>query len=628
MVKMSEEIKKIKPSDSCEPNDEVIKEEVSLQFHLYIIIFAIIYYISWVIPGFVFWLYFFFPFRIFFLQNIGFLSLFTNLSSLITLIIMPLVIIGCYLLHLILIGLTTWFIWGITEKTSPSKSGIIPRNIRSRTANYYHIRSFMIKYGKNTFTKGMFPWLSNWFFNFVGSNNIGKGTTLEESVGNDKFINIGENCYIGVNSTLASHLIQGIFGNISYFKINVGNNVTLASMCGIGPGSEIYDNAFLLPLASTPKHSEIKENNYYFGLPMRKIFRKKIIKYLDVTPKDLEMNENIEGYKDEKLLKEIKKKKRYPKNEAESLDRDQILGDLQEDKIITDNLSPDDLAIDFTTSSAISRVNIKFLIVYLPIFWLSGLIVTIIWYWYSRAQVSSNFQWAFFFFFPFALFGLIYIFIAGCLLFTKLFLIIINLIHKPKEGVFKAEKRDTNFEFWMLRTELKKIALWLFRNSPFPWTDVFAFKQLGVNMDFSSHLADAWCDSDFIKFGRKVMIGQGATIMSSMVVGKYLLIKKVFFDDYVMVGGHTTISPGTIIGKESIIGAISSTTFDQALKPAWIYLGIPARKLKENKYAEERRDIIIKRQVAEAKKFEMSYEVNIDEDKKKLVKIKKDEREK
>ena len=118
--------------------------------------------------------------------------------------------------------------------------------------------------------KGIFPWLSNWFFNFVGSNKIAKGTTFEESVGNDKFVDIGKNCYIGVNSTLASHLIQGIFGNISYFKIKVGDNVTLAAMGEIGPGSEIDDDAYLLPLAATPKHSIMKGGNYYFGLPMRK----------------------------------------------------------------------------------------------------------------------------------------------------------------------------------------------------------------------------------------------------------------------------------------------------------------------------------------------------------------------
>lgn len=629
MVEMNNEASEIEIPSSNELNNEIIKEEVSVQFHLYIIIFSIIYYISWIIPGFVFLLYFFFPFRIYFLENLSFISIFTDFKSLISLLFMPLVIIMCYLLHLFLIGLITRLLWRITERTSPSKSGIIPRNVKSRTANYYHIRSFMIKYGKNTFNKGIFPWLSNWFFNFVGSNKIGKGTTFEESVGMDKFIEIGDNCYIGVNSTLASHLIQGIFGNISYFKIKVGNNVTSAALGNVGPGSEIFEDSYLLPLASTPKHSVLKGNkNFYFGMPMRRIFRRKIMEYLKVKPEDLERNANIEGYKDKKLLKQLKEKEsRLEKTDEVPINK-QFLNDLKEEKIDINSLSKEDLAIDFTTSSAISRVNVKFLLVYIPIFWVSGLIITILWYWYSEDIIDGNsikFHLPFFLFFPVILFGLLYIFIIACILFSKLLLILVNLIHRPKEGIFKAQIGDTDFEFWQLRTQIKKISLWFLRNSPFPWTDVIAFQQLGVDMDFSSHLADTWCDPEFIKLGRKVMIGQGATIMSSMVVGKYLLIKGVFFDDYVMVGGQTSIAPGTIIKRESVIGAISSTTYDQVLKPAWIYLGIPARELKENKYAEERRDILMKRQVDEAKKFEVSHEVNIDEDKKDLIKIKEKE---
>ena len=91
-----------------------------------------------------------------------------------------------------------------------------------------------------------------------------------------------------------------------------------------------------------------------------------------------------------------------------------------------------------------------------------------------------------------------------------------------------------------------------------------------------------------------------------------------------MVGGHTTIAPGTIIGHDTVIGAISTTTYNQVLEPKWIYFGIPAIKLKENKYAEERRDIILKRDVDEAKKFELTHEVNSDEDKKDLIKIEKE----
>ena len=84
-----------------------------------------------------------------------------------------------------------------------------------------------------------------------------------------------------------------------------------------------------------------------------------------------------------------------------------------------------------------------------------------------------------------------------------------------------------------------------------------------------------------------------------------------------MVGGATTIAPGTIIGKETIIGALSSTTVNQVLEPKWVYFGYPAIKLKENKYAEERREVILKRDVDDAKKYEMEHELNIDKDKKK-----------
>ncbi|MFX1375794.1 MAG: hypothetical protein ACFFA0_08285 [Promethearchaeota archaeon] len=606
--------------DTDLPNQsEVIKEEVNLQYHLYILIFGCIFYTSWVIPGICFFIYFLQLFIPFVLEINNFWYLFIKSKSLIIFLSMPLVLVGCYLLHLFLLGFTTSLFWKFTEKMSPSKSGVIPRNIRSRAANYYHIRSFMIKYGKNSFTKGAFPWLSNWYFNFVGSDKIGKGTTLEESVGNDKFVNIGKNCYIGVNSTLASHLIQGIFGNIQYFKIDVGDNVTSAAMSQIGPGSEIYNKSYFLPLASTNKHSVIKGNNYYWGIPLRKIFRKKILQYLGVNPKDLEKNENIEGYKDKKILKRLKAKEISESKVKIPPERDQLTSSDNEDKIDINNLSEEELSLDFTTSSAISRVNIKFLIVYLPIFWLAGLIVSIFWYWYLLTETWD----AILIFLPLAIFGSIYFFILACILFSKLFLILVNLIHKPKEGVFKAEIGDKDFEFWMLRTEVKKIGLWFMRNSPLPWSDVIALRLFGVDMDASSHLNDAWCDAEFIKFGRRNLIGQGATIMSSMVVGKYLIIKKVVCDDYIMIGGHTTIAPGTIMGKESVIGALSSTTVNQVLDSSWVYFGFPAIKLKENKYAEERRSVILKRDVDGAKKFEMEHEINIDEDKKKIINVEK-----
>ncbi|HEY0089756.1 MAG TPA: hypothetical protein VGB37_12990 [Candidatus Lokiarchaeia archaeon] len=283
-----------------------------------------------------------------------------------------------------------------------------------------------------------------------------------------------------------------------------------------------------------------------------------------------------------------------------------------------DKTSSFDYNLDFTTSSAISRVNIKILVIYLPIFWLSGILAMIFWYeWTNNAEGIRLITMLVFL--PYALFCMYFIFIFSSLFFCKIFLTLIILIHKPKEGIFIAEKGNKDFEFWCLRIELKKLAIWLLRNCPMPWIDVMAFKWFGVDMDYSSHLQDSWTDMEFIKFGRKVLVGQGAVVMSSMVVGKYLIVKKVIFDDYCVIGGQDVISPGTIVGKDTVVGALGMTNFNQVLEDGWIYFGFPSKKFKPNKYAESRRDLVREVDVDDAKAYEVEHDVNIDEDKKDLV---------
>jgi len=282
-------------------NNNVIKQEVNLQFHWYLFGFFIIYSSSYIAPGILFFLFLIFIYFPFYLETDNVISLFTEIKSLIGAISLPFVIITCYFLYLFMLALTSKYLWNITEKKSPSKDGIIPRNIRSKTLNYYHIRSFLMKYTKNTFQKGAFPWLLNWFYNFVGSNKIGTGTTIEEQFGADKFIEVGDNSYIGVNSGFSSHSVEGIFGNISYFKIRLGKNVTTAGLNCVAPGVTINDNSYLFPLASATKHSNLKGGNYYYGVPLRKIFKRKILQYLDISEdelaKALEFRENQEKNK-------------------------------------------------------------------------------------------------------------------------------------------------------------------------------------------------------------------------------------------------------------------------------------------------------------------------------------------
>ena len=599
---------------SNQNNPEIIREEVNLQFHWYMINFFVTYLLSWIIPVIIFIIYirfFFFPY---FFETTSFVSLITEILPLIALISMPLVFLGCYILHVFFVGLLTRWSWRITESISPTKDGIIPRNIPSKTLNLYHIRSFMIKYPKNLVIKGLFPWLINWLYNYVGTNKIGKGTTIEEQFGADKYVRIGNNSYVGVNSGFSSHAVEGIFGNVSMFEIILGNNVTTSALNCLAPGVEIGDNSYLLPIAGATKHNKLKGDNYYFGAPLRKIFTKRLVDYLKLPQEILELEKEYRNSKEK--IDNLKK--------ALAKENERILNSKNNKELTIDSTSKnediDDMAteykLDFVTSSAISKSNIKFLVVYLPILWFSGLLLGMTWYgfvFYAEDLIIIILLM------PLMIFASYFIFIFACTLFGKLFLILINLIHKPKEGIFKAKRGEADFEFWCLRTELKKLIIWLMNNCPLPWIDTWAFRWFGIKIDFTSHLYDAWVDMEFIKFGRKVTIGQGAVVMSSMIVGNYLVIKKLFFDDYSVIGGVSTISPGTIIGKDTVIGAFSSTNYEQILEPGWIYFGIPGIKLKPNKYAESRRDIITKKDVDTLTRYEVEHEVSIDKDKKHLL---------
>jgi len=302
------------------------------------------------------------------------------------------------------------------------------------------------------------------------------------------------------------------------------------------------------------------------------------------------------------------------------------LSENNEDPLENDNES--DFLLDFTTSSSINRINYKSLILQLIVLWIGTSSGIIIFDGYLRTffiafeeRFSHPHNWIFILIaFPFNIFFIYILSVIGCIFSCKLFLIFINLVHKPKEGIFLIQKGNRDYEFWSLRIELKKIAIWLTNNCPLPWIDTLAFRWFGVKIDFSSHLQDAWCDVEFIHFGRKVMVGQGAVVLSSMIIGKYLIIKQVILDDYTVIGGQATIAPGTIIEKDTVIGALSTTNFLQFLEKSWIYFGIPAIKLKPNKYAESRRDIVQKVDVDELKKYRVEHEVNIDDDKKKLLK--------
>jgi hypothetical protein len=205
-------------------------------------------------------------------------------------------------------------------------------------------------------------------------------------------------------------------------------------------------------------------------------------------------------------------------------------------------------------------------------------------------------------------------YILSTLFFGKIFLIILKLFHVPKEGLFKAEKSDRDYYYYCLRVTVKKFIFWTWNNFCFPWATNAAFKLCDMRADFKSSMFDGWTDVEFIEFGNNMMVGQGAVVLSSIIIRidneDYFLIKKVIMGDHVVLGGHAIVAPGTIIGESTTLGIWSITHIGQVLEPKYIYIGQPARKYQPiNKAIEYSRKVRVRRIVDTGEK--VPYDIPI-----------------
>jgi acetyltransferase-like isoleucine patch superfamily enzyme len=198
--------------------------------------------------------------------------------------------------------------------------------------------------------------------------------------------------------------------------------------------------------------------------------------------------------------------------------------------------------------------------------------------------------------------------VFSSIILAKMILIVVNLFHKPQEGVFKRDSKNKDYSYWSLRSMIIKWPAWISHSFPVPWHDVILMKLFGVKTNFSNSTFDGWVNCEFIEFGSNISVGQGAIILSSMIIGNYLIIKKVKIGDNVIIGSHSVISPGTIIGKNSILAAFSYTMVDQELEDDWVYIGIPAKKYKENQFTKTEKELKIKKKLGASDKWESFIE--------------------
>lgn len=166
-----------------------------------------------------------------------------------------------------------------------------------RDINIYHTRSFILRIIKWQFSKGPFPWLINWMFNFIKSNDIGKNSVIEDGFICSEYLEMKENSYIGQLTIVSSQTIEGKYGALTIRKVKIGENSAVGPFSVIAPGVEMGDNTFALPFSGCTKNFKLKENRFCWGRPATLIRRKKFEEFtqlpLNLRKKKEKLKEKI-----------------------------------------------------------------------------------------------------------------------------------------------------------------------------------------------------------------------------------------------------------------------------------------------------------------------------------------------
>lgn len=186
--------------------------------------------------------------------------------------------------------------------------------------------------------------------------------------------------------------------------------------------------------------------------------------------------------------------------------------------------------------------------------------------------------WWFIFLLPIEVLAFAYIFVLSSLAMVKVVVHRIDARHPPAEGRFRRDGPEARA--MLARDGLKHYAIWLARNSTFPWIDKIAFTMFGVKVGKTVVLHEAWVDPELVQVGDYCMIGMNSVVMSRFILGDEIIVKKVVIGDHSIIGAYTVVAPGTVVGDSTVLGANSGTAIDQAVDGHHLYAGNPARKLK------------------------------------------------
>lgn len=108
-----------------------------------------------------------------------------------------------------------------------------------------------------------------WFYRGMGAR-IGAGTVIATTrLWDCDLIEIGENCMIGGNASIAAHVINGTRGRLR--RVRIGNSVTIGANSSIMPGVVIEDDVIVGANSLVAQGMHLEKGGVYLGVPVRKV---------------------------------------------------------------------------------------------------------------------------------------------------------------------------------------------------------------------------------------------------------------------------------------------------------------------------------------------------------------------
>ncbi|MHA1720305.1 MAG: acyltransferase [Promethearchaeota archaeon] len=255
------------------------------------------------------------------------------------------------------------------------------------------------------------------------------------------------------------------------------------------------------------------------------------------------------------------------------------------------------------------RVRRKHIIEYIIQIWLSCLPAAFLLYWFFYAELESflpfsshetlgasfsfrgmisNWGWdipglIFSILIPFILIAIYIITVVWAALITKFYIFILNLNHKPIEGVFYRSLDDKDYVYWNRRNLSRIFLHWLLFSVPFTFLKkTFAYRIFGIKIGKHTDMNHCWVSPEFMEIGDNVKIGQAAGIYSFQFEGDKLLVAKVIIKDDVLIGPQAVIFPGTKVNDGvTIDGGCFADPFTE-YESNGVYHGTPAKLIRYN----------------------------------------------